>query len=231
MNLREEMESLNQLVLKMSDAVVTNITEAINYYLEKCDHVEINDDLIDQYERLVEEMCVNILLKERPFAKDLKEVTGVLKLVSDLERIGDHAEDIYDFATKLIGYKEKEEKNALRIGRYFRSDYIGKELLKNFFLASIGYILVLAVAVLYHIEWLVDEIDTIDLQFAAGCLIASYLCFLAVYSIVVYVISTIRYQGAQKKLKWYGKELDDLQNMYEEQEKSGKKSGRRRKET
>ena len=69
------------------------------------------------------------------------------------------------------------------------------------------------------------------LQFAAGCLIASYLCFLAVYSIAVYVISTIRYQGAQKKLKWYGKELDDLQNMYEEQEKSGKKSGRRRKET
>lgn len=112
MNLREEMESLNQLVLKMSDAVVTNITEAINYYLEKCDHVEINDDLIDQYERLVEEMCVNILLKERPFAKDLKEVTGVLKLVSDLERIGDYAEDIYDFATKLIGYKEKEEKNT-----------------------------------------------------------------------------------------------------------------------
>lgn len=112
MNLREEMESLNQLVLKMSDAVVTNITEAINYYLEKCDHVEINDDLIEQYERLVEEMCVNILLKERPFAKDLKEVTGVLKLVSDLERIGDHSEDIYDFATKLIGYKEKEEKNT-----------------------------------------------------------------------------------------------------------------------
>ena len=120
--------------------------------------------------------------------------------------------------TKLAFFEKKEEKNALRIGRYFRSDYIGN-------------ILVLAVAVLYHIEWLVNEIDTIDLQFAAGCLIASYLCFLAVYSIAVYVISTIRYQGAQKKLKWYGKELDDLQNMYEEQEKSGKKSGRRRKET
>ena len=104
--------------------------------------------------------------------------------------------------TKLAFFEKKEEKNALRIGRYFRSDYIGKELLKNFFLASIGYILVLAVAVLYHIEWLVDEIDTIDLQFAAGCLIASYLCFLAVYSIAVYVISTIRYQEAQKKLKW-----------------------------
>lgn len=128
--------------------------------------------------------------------------------------------------TKLAFFEKKEEKNALRIGRYFRSDYIGKELLKNFFLASVGYVLVLAVAALYHIEWLVDEIDTIDLEFAAGCLIASYLCFLAVY-----VIGTIRYQRAQKKLKWYGKELDELQKIYDEQENRGKKSGRRRKET
>ena len=133
--------------------------------------------------------------------------------------------------TKLAFFEKKEEKNALRISRYFRSDYIGKELLKNFFLASIGYLLVLAVAALYHIEWLVDEIDTIDLQFAAVCVIASYLCFLAVYSIAVYVISTIRYQRAQKMLKWYGKELDELQKIYDEQENPGKKSGRRRKET
>ena len=134
--------------------------------------------------------------------------------------------------TKLAFLRKKmKKKMPYESAAYFRSELHRKELLKNFFLASIGYILVLAVAVLYHIEWLVDEIDTIDLQFAAGCLIASYLCFLAVYSIAVYVISTIRYQGAQKKLKWYGKELDDLQNIYEEQEKSGKKSGRRRRET
>lgn len=122
--------------------------------------------------------------------------------------------------TKLAFFEKKEEKNALRIGRYFRSDYIGKELLKNFFQASIGYVLVVAVMAFYHIEWLVDEIDTVDLQVAAGCLIASYLCFLAVYSIAVYVISTIRYQRAQKKLKGYGKELDELQRMYDEQKKS-----------
>ena len=43
--------------------------------------------------------------------------------------------------TKLAFFEKKEEKKALRIGRYFRSDYIGKELLKNFFLACIGDIL------------------------------------------------------------------------------------------
>ena len=78
--------------------------------------------------------------------------------------------------TKLAFFEKKEEKNALRIGRYFRSDYIGKELLKNFFLASIGYILVLAVAVLYHIEWLVDEIDTIVLSVFSGSLFHCRVC-------------------------------------------------------
>ncbi len=108
MNLQEEIESLKLLVVKMSDAVVTNITDAINYYLGKELTHKINDDLIDQYERLIEEMCVNILLRERPFAKDLKEVTGVLKLVSDLERIGDHAEDIYEFSEILKPYNEQK---------------------------------------------------------------------------------------------------------------------------
>ena len=108
MNLQEEIESLKLLVVKMSDAVVTNITDAINYYLGKELNHKINDDLVVQYERLVEEMCVNILLRERPFAKDLKEVTGVLKLVSDLERIGDHAEDIYEFSEILKPYNEQK---------------------------------------------------------------------------------------------------------------------------
>lgn len=102
MSLEKKIEDLKEVLLKMSDSVVFNIEEAINFYLGKETANEINDDLVDQYERLIEEMCINILLKERPFARDLKEVTGILKLVSDVERIGDHAEDIYDFAKRLV---------------------------------------------------------------------------------------------------------------------------------
>ena len=72
MKVKEEMDNLKQLVLKMSDDVIINITEAIDFYLGKNNVESINDDLIDQYERLIEEMCINILLKERLFAKDLK---------------------------------------------------------------------------------------------------------------------------------------------------------------
>ena len=98
----KELDYLNQMVLKMTDLVEKNMKTAQNFYLTKKSDLEINDDLVDKYERLVEETCLDIMIKERPFAKDLRRLTGILTLVEDLERIGDHAEDIYNFTKKLI---------------------------------------------------------------------------------------------------------------------------------
>lgn len=102
MKLINEIENLKQMVLKMSDVVVDNINLSINNYLGKNEDI-VNDDIVDKFERLIEEMCLTILLRERPYASDLKQVTGILKLVTDLERIGDHAEDIITFSNKLKG--------------------------------------------------------------------------------------------------------------------------------
>lgn len=117
MSIQKEIDNLKEIVVKMCDKVVNNISDAIDYYLGRKEQVVINDDLIDQYERLVEEECINILIRERLFAKDLKEVTGILKLVSDLERIGDHAEDIVNIGRKLEKYniKPSEEIKDLSI--------------------------------------------------------------------------------------------------------------------
>ena len=98
----KELDYLNQMVLKMTDLVEKNMKIAQDFYLTKKSDLEINDDLVDKYERLVEETCLDIMIKERPFAKDLRRLTGILTLVEDLERIGDHAEDIYNFTKKLI---------------------------------------------------------------------------------------------------------------------------------
>lgn len=98
----KELDYLNQMVLKMTDLVEKNMKIAQDFYLTKKSDLDINDDLVDKYERLVEETCLDIMIKERPFAKDLRRLTGILTLVEDLERIGDHAEDIYNFTKKLI---------------------------------------------------------------------------------------------------------------------------------
>lgn len=103
MYLEKEIENLYQLSLKMADLVEENLKKAIEIYYNYNEELAstINDDVVDMYERLIEELAIDIMLKERPYAKDLRSVTGILKLVSDLERMGDHAEDIIEFATKL----------------------------------------------------------------------------------------------------------------------------------
>ena len=49
---------------------------------------------IDQKERDVEDLCLKLLLQQQPVAKDLREISSALKMISDLERIGDQAADI-----------------------------------------------------------------------------------------------------------------------------------------
>jgi phosphate transport system protein len=58
------------------------------------------DGEIDQMERDVESRCLKLLLQQQPVAKDLRQVSAALKMVTDMERIGDQASDI----AEIIGY-------------------------------------------------------------------------------------------------------------------------------
>lgn len=107
MTLDREIESLNQKLLKMCDIVIKNLRTAFSAYKKETELEVIDDDLVNRYERLIEELCLDILVRERPYSRDLRVISGVLKLVSDLERIGDHAEDVMEYATKLKNDKNK----------------------------------------------------------------------------------------------------------------------------
>ncbi len=102
-SLEKELEYLTETLIRMGNNVIANLKIAFDCYLNYDEKkvYEINDDLIDQQERLLEEECLDILIKERAYASDLRMVTGILKLISDLERLGDHAEDILEFALRL----------------------------------------------------------------------------------------------------------------------------------
>lgn len=101
--IEEEILNLKKMVVKMAELVYENLSLAMeNYYSYQIEKANlIRDDLVDAYEREIEEMCLNLMLKERPFAKDLRFISGVLTLVADLERLGDHAEDIVSFASRM----------------------------------------------------------------------------------------------------------------------------------
>lgn len=74
--------------------------------IKKNTDIKVNDDEIDTKYVEIESLSLKILLKEQVYSKDLRIVTGILKLVDDIERIGDHSEDLV-WCSKKLSLKEK----------------------------------------------------------------------------------------------------------------------------
>ncbi len=65
--------------------------------------VRENGGKIDQMEREIESICLKLLLQQQPVASDLRVISAALKMITDMERIGDQAEDIAEIITFLDG--------------------------------------------------------------------------------------------------------------------------------
>ena len=61
------------------------------------------DTEIDQKERTIESLCLKLLLQQQPVARDLRQISAALKMITDMERIGDQAQDISEIVTFLRG--------------------------------------------------------------------------------------------------------------------------------
>ena len=61
------------------------------------------DAEIDEKERSIETLCLRLLLQQQPVARDLRQISAALKMVTDMERIGDQAEDIAEIVLFLNG--------------------------------------------------------------------------------------------------------------------------------
>lgn len=65
------------------------------------------DAQVDQMERDIEAMCLKLLLQQQPVARDLRVISSALKMISDMERIGDQATDIAEISHFISGYHEQ----------------------------------------------------------------------------------------------------------------------------
>lgn len=135
-----ELEEINQKLLLMQKKVISAIQESINALLNK-DSLLIEDTFrkekeIDSLERDIEQECLKILLMEHPVAGDFREVSAVLKMITDLERIGDNARDICEIALQFNGktYIKRLEhipemaKNAIAMVKDSVQSYIDQDL-------------------------------------------------------------------------------------------------------
>ncbi len=116
MEMDEKINKITEDMLTMFEITINFLKEASNVYLNNMvvNVSKINDDEIDRLERNIEEECLLIILKERPFASDLRKVSGIFKMVEDVERLGDHAEDLVWTTTNLLKYNENTKITTLK---------------------------------------------------------------------------------------------------------------------
>mgnify|MGYP001106419835 CR=1 FL=1 len=117
--------------------------------------------------------------------------------------------------TRMACYENCEGSGNISIGNYFRSDYIGKEVLKAVICATISFGLCFALYLFYDFEGFMLNIYKMDLlQFVKNILIL-YAVVVVIYGVISYIIFSIRYKRAKKSLKKYYNNLRKLSGLYD----------------
>lgn len=100
-----ELDELNTQLIKMAATVEQAVADAMTALKNRDKALAIsvsnNDRDVDRMERQIEDMCLMLLLKQQPVAGDLRFISAALKIITDLERIGDHAQDICEISLTM----------------------------------------------------------------------------------------------------------------------------------
>ena len=105
MTYEHELEELNQALQEMAKTVASAIEQTFQAFeqhdLALAEEIIRSDREVNEMEKKIEARCLNLILRQQPVAKDLRHISMALKVVTDLERIGDHASDIAELVQHL----------------------------------------------------------------------------------------------------------------------------------
>ena len=100
-----QLQVLNDELIEMGSLIEQAIEMAcsalVRQDVEKAQKAISFDEEIDHQERDIESLCMKLLLQQQPVAKDLRLISAALKMITDMERIGDHASDISEITIAL----------------------------------------------------------------------------------------------------------------------------------
>ncbi len=119
---------------------------------------------------------------------------------------------------RLARYEQEEGREDLKISKYYRRDYVGLALLKNLLLVTLAYLLLLALLVLYNLDFLMNQLNEMSIRPLLVTIALGYLFLLGMYSVIVYTISRLKYARAQASIKTYYRGLSRLEGSYQKQD-------------
>ena len=107
----QQLSKLHEDLIIMGNLCETAISAAVDAVTkgdgEMARRAMEDDSKIDEMERSIEHLCLKLLLQQQPVARDLRTISSALKMISDMERIGDQATDIAEIAQFIQGMHEQ----------------------------------------------------------------------------------------------------------------------------
>ncbi len=119
--------------------------------------------------------------------------------------------------TRMAAYEQREGKENNAINSYFRSDYVGFQVLKSIISATVVYLILVAAYVMYHFSDVLQDVYNTDIAATARKYLVYYIVLVAVYSVISYIIYSIRYRQMRKNMRAYYSCLKRLGRMYEKE--------------
>ena len=96
-----QLENLNEEMIEMGamieSAIEQAVTALVTQDVAKAKAAIKGDADIDRQEKEIENICLKLLLQQQPVARDLRQISSALKMITDMERIGDHATNIAEW--------------------------------------------------------------------------------------------------------------------------------------
>ena len=114
---------------------------------------------------------------------------------------------------RLARYENGEGVEDFRIRKYYRSDYTALQLIKTWILTTLGYGLLLGLIIAGNVEFLLDNIDSMNLRVLFSWILIGYIVLIGAYFAAVYISSVIRYNRAKRNVKEYLTALERISRM------------------
>lgn len=104
----EQLRQLNNEMTMMSTMIEKAIQDTIEAFFnqdaETAKRIMSEDALVDQEQKKIENICFQLLIQQQPVARDMRTITAAMKMVTDMERIGDQAADIAELTVMLADH-------------------------------------------------------------------------------------------------------------------------------
>ena len=114
----EQLKQLSSEMTHMGSMIENAIQDAVQAFLTQdivtAKRIMSDDMLVDQEQKKIENICFQMLIQQQPVARDLRNITAALKMVTDMERIGDQAADISELTVMMADSPYKLKTDNIR---------------------------------------------------------------------------------------------------------------------